>query len=93
MSPRLGTMTGTFNRPSRRDAMRQADNTNPVVIDCHDCMFRDTAACVDCVVTFLCREDRGAPVVVDLAEVRAMRLLDSAGLVPPLRHRSASGAI
>jgi hypothetical protein len=59
----------------------------PLLIDCQVCELRETAACVDCVVTFLCRGDAVGPVVVDLAEARAMRMLDTAGLVPPLRHR------
>jgi hypothetical protein len=62
----------------------------PLVIDCHQCALYDTDACSDCVVTFLCRSDVATPVVVDLAEVRAMKMLDVAGLVPPLRHRSAA---
>jgi hypothetical protein len=62
-----------------------------VLIDCDECILQDTPACADCVVTFLCGEEAGTPVVVDLAEARAMRLLDEAGLAPPLRHRSRTG--
>jgi hypothetical protein len=58
-----------------------------VLIDCDECVLQDTPACRDCVVTFLCGTEAGTPVVVDLDEVRAMRLLDEAGLAPPLRHR------
>ena len=61
----------------------------PLLIDCDQCVLRDSAACVDCVVTFLCRADATRPVVVDLAEVRAIKLFDTAGLLPPLRHRAA----
>ena len=57
-----------------------------LLIDCHQCVLFESTACADCVVTFLCRSDVDTPVVVDLAEVRAMKLLDTAGLVPPLRH-------
>ena len=35
--------------------------------------------------------DAASPVVVDLAEVRAMRLLDDAGLAPPQRHIRSTG--
>lgn len=63
----------------------------PLVIDCHQCVLHDSAACADCVVTFLCRADTATPVVVDLAEVRAIKLLDTAGLVPPLRHERITG--
>ena len=59
-----------------------------LLIDCHQCVLYESSACADCVVTFLCRSDVSTPVVVDLAEVRAMKMLDSAGLVPPLRHRT-----
>jgi hypothetical protein len=58
-----------------------------VRIDCDECVLQATSACDDCVVTFLCGEEAGTPVVVDLDQVRAMRLLDEAGLAPPLRHR------
>lgn len=58
-----------------------------VLIDCDECALQETDACADCVVTFLCGAEAGAPVVVDLAEARAIRLLDEAGLAPPLRHR------
>lgn len=60
-------------------------------IDCDDCAMQGTAACADCVVTFLCDRDAGAPVVVDLVEARAMRVLGDAGLAPPLRHRRRTG--
>jgi hypothetical protein len=60
-------------------------------IDCDECALQATDACGDCVVTFLCGVESGAPVVVDLEEARAMRLLDEAGLAPPLRHRRRTG--
>ena len=56
-------------------------------IDCDECALQSTSACDDCVITFLCGTEAHTPVVVDLAEARAMRVLDEAGLVPPLRHR------
>lgn len=62
----------------------------PLLIDCNDCVLHDSAACADCVVTFICRTDATSPVVVDLAEVRAIKLFDTAGLVPPLRHRTGA---
>ena len=58
----------------------------PLVIDCDACALQDTAACVDCVVTFFCDEPQHEPVVVSLEEARALRALNSAGLVPRLRH-------
>jgi hypothetical protein len=57
-------------------------------IDCDDCLHRDTHVCADCLVTFLLeREDDGA-VVIPLEEVRAVKLLQEAGLAPKNRHRA-----
>jgi hypothetical protein len=77
--------------------------SEPIVIDCDTCLARCSAACADCVVTFICRDDTGdgeraargasAPglgrnaVVIDVAEFRALRLLHERGLVPRLRHQ------
>ncbi len=60
-------------------------------IDCDECALQATDACEDCVITFLCGTEASTPVVVDLAEARAMRLLDDAGLAPPLRHVRTTG--
>lgn len=62
-----------------------------MLIDCDECVLQESEACADCVVTFLCGVDAGAPVVVDLGEARAMRLLGEAGLAPPLRHVRRTG--
>lgn len=70
----------SFPEPSARDPLR---------IDCDECTLQHTEACADCIVTFLCGVEADVPVVVDLAEARAMRLLGEAGLAPPLRHRLA----
>ncbi len=58
-----------------------------LVIDCDTCVARHTAACDDCVMTHLVRDESEA-VVIDLAEVRALRLLGDGGLVPKLRHQA-----
>jgi hypothetical protein len=63
----------------------------PITINCDDCTMQGTTACNDCVVTFICSRDPDEAIVVDVAEVRAMRLLASAGLVPELRHRRRIG--
>jgi len=68
-------------------AVRPHSPEDLVLIDCDCCALQGTDACDDCVVTFLCREDRSGAVVVDFHEARAMRLLGDAGLAPPLRHR------
>ena len=57
-----------------------------VTIDCDECRLEGTGACDDCVVTFLLGSERSTAVVIDIAEVRAVRLLGEAGLVPALRH-------
>ena len=58
-----------------------------VRIDCDECEMYDTDTCRDCVVTFICSREPDDAVVIDVAEVRAMRVLADAGLVPQLRHR------
>jgi hypothetical protein len=63
----------------------------PLVIDCDCCALQGTEACGDCVVTFLCGTEADGPVVVDMAEARAMRELGRAGLAPPLRHVRSTG--
>ena len=62
-----------------------AFSPDPLRIDCDECILQDTAACGDCIVTFLCGLEADQPVVVDMAEARAIRLLDEAGLAPPIR--------
>jgi hypothetical protein len=55
-------------------------------IGCDDCAMTGTVACDDCLVTFV--RTRGEPqaVVLDLDEHRALRRLQSVGLVPANRH-------
>ena len=72
---------------------------NSIIIDCDECVIRATAACTDCVVTFICdRADDAArgvadtAIVFDLAEQRAVRWFAEAGMVPTLRHRAAANA-
>lgn len=62
-----------------------------LVIHCDDCAMQGTAACDDCVVTFICSREPGEAVVIDVAEARAMRLLATAGLLPRLRHVRRTG--
>jgi hypothetical protein len=63
----------------------------PLIIDCAECLMRDSSACDDCVVTFLCEREPGSAVVIDAAEARAVRLLTGAGLAPGLRHTLRAG--
>jgi hypothetical protein len=55
-------------------------------IDCDECVMQDTAACDDCIVSFLVGRQPGDAVVLDLEEERALRSLERAGLVPGLLH-------
>ena len=67
------------------------ERSGSLLIDCDDCRLQDSDACADCVVTYLCGVEAEVPMVVDLDAARALRLLDQAGLAPPLRHRRRSG--
>jgi hypothetical protein len=67
------------------------DDGGRLTIDCGRCIGRGTAACDECVVTFLCRREAEEAVVVDVGEARALRLLAGAGLVPVLRHQRRTG--
>jgi hypothetical protein len=60
-------------------------------IDCEECVMQHTAACTDCVVTFIVRRRPGDAVVIDVEEERALRALGGTGLVPVLRHVARSG--
>ena len=57
-----------------------------ISIDCDECVAEGTAACDDCVVTFIVSREPGDAVVVDADEERALRVLSEQGLVPRLRH-------
>lgn len=61
------------------------------VISCDDCVMRHTDACDDCVVSFICDRAPDDAVVLDLADLPAVRVLSDAGLVPGLRHLPRSG--
>ncbi|CAN5644406.1 hypothetical protein BH10ACT1_BH10ACT1_41660 [soil metagenome] len=78
-------VAGSFPDPSR------SGPPDTLSIDCDQCALQHTEACADCIVTFLCGVEASTPVVVDLAEARALRVLDEAGLAPPLRHRRRTG--
>ena len=61
------------------------------VISCDDCVMQHTSACDDCVVTFICNREPDEAVVIDASQVRAVRLLGDAGLVPRLRQVRRTG--
>lgn len=60
-------------------------------IDCDECSHQGTATCDDCLVTFLCEREHDGAVVIPLEEVRAVRLLQGAGMAPRVRHRRRVG--
>jgi len=60
-------------------------------IDCDSCAMQHTAACDDCLVTFICSRQPDEAVVVDVGEIRALRLLSDSGLVPGLKHQRRTG--
>jgi hypothetical protein len=59
-------------------------------IDCNDCVMKATAACNDCIVTFLVDRPEGA-IIFDVAEERALRVLSQQGLAPGSRFEPLSG--
>ncbi len=65
-------------------------STNPdlLTIDCADCRFQETDVCSDCVVSFICSREPDDAVIVDFDQLRAVRMLGTAGLVPELRHEA-----
>lgn len=65
--------------------------SEPLLIDCDECVARHTDACADCVVTFICARDPDEAIIIDVAEERALRMLGDAGLVPHLRHQPRTG--
>lgn len=62
---------------------------DPMIIDCDLCELSGTDVCNDCLVTYLCRSDGGS-VVIELSEVKTLRLLGQAGLVPKLKLRKSA---
>jgi hypothetical protein len=62
-----------------------------LTIDCDCCALQNTAACDDCVVSFLLEREPDDAVVIDADEARAMRMLERAGLVPTLRFSTQAG--
>ena len=76
---------------SRWAEPKEGTVTEGFVISCADCVMRETDACAECVVSFICGRDSDDAVVIDATEARAVRLLARAGLTPPLRHARRSG--
>ncbi len=62
-----------------------------MTIDCGTCSRQHTSTCEDCVVTFIVNREPEEAVVIDVAEFSALKRLQSAGLVPELRHDGGTG--
>ncbi len=65
--------------------------TTTLTIECDACTMRATAACDDCVVSYLLGREPDDAVVIDAEEARAMRMLEQAGLLPSLRFEGRAG--
>jgi len=66
-------------------------NATSLIISCDNCCMRATATCADCVVTHVlspATTESAASESVDLddEEMRVVRLLVRAGMMPTLRH-------
>ncbi|MGO9857182.1 MAG: hypothetical protein ACLPYY_19340 [Acidimicrobiales bacterium] len=75
--------------PTARDT--DSEPEDGLTIDCDRCALRETAACDDCVVSFLLGREPDDAVVIDADEARAIRMLERAGLVPTLRFHTRAG--
>ncbi|MFT7599573.1 MAG: hypothetical protein ACI8TP_002508 [Acidimicrobiales bacterium] len=59
-----------------------------VCIDCASCVRQNSSDCDDCIVTFITRPQTSEAVVIDFEDYAALKRLQSAGMVPKLRHRT-----
>ena len=59
-----------------------------LMISCDTCVMRHSDACGDCMMSVLCDMPQDGAVILNLQELREIRLLAQAGLVPTLRHRA-----
>ena len=81
----------TGNGPGQPEATEATETTEAISVSCDDCRMDGSSACSDCVVTFIVDREPGDAVIIDIEEIRAVRLLAGAGLVPRLRHVPRSG--
>ena len=64
----------------------RATNTTSLVISCDTCCMRATPTCADCIVTHILSPAEPESVAFDDEEMRVVRLLVRAGMMPTLRH-------
>lgn len=62
-------------------------------IECSSCVQRRSTSCSDCLVTFISNREPDDAVIIDVAEFAAMRRLQTAGMLPELRHRDVFTAV
>jgi len=86
----ISGVTELFGETERSGAPA-GEHEGGLTIDCDCCALRHTAACDDCVVSFLLEREPDDAVVIDADEARAMRMLERAGLVPTLRFSTQAG--
>jgi len=68
-------------------ASQELASAQLIEVDCDTCVMRATDACGDCLVTYICDREPDEAVIITIEELRAMRTLSDAGLVPDLKHR------
>ena len=61
-------------------------NATSLIISCDSCCMRPTATCADCIVTHVLSPAEPESVAFDDEEMRVVRLLVRAGMMPTLRH-------
>ena len=61
-------------------------NSGSMIISCDSCCMRGTATCADCIVTHVLNPAAAESVSLDDDEMRVVRLLVRAGMMPTLRH-------
>jgi hypothetical protein len=63
-----------------------APKATSLIISCDTCCMRGTATCADCVVTHVLSPAAVESVDLDDEDLRVVRLLVRAGMMPTLRH-------
>lgn len=73
------------------DSVDEVEPADALVIDCDTCVMHESDACGDCVMSFLLDHEPTSTtaIILDLNEIRALKALGDAGLVPTLRHRAS----
>ncbi len=72
--------------PSSQSAGGPTVPASSVSISCSDCQYQRTAACDDCIVTFIC----GSVVHLGPEDALVLRSLQEAGLLPMSQHATVS---